>query len=71
MKESTVNLLLSPPGLYLFQIYLSGGGGRGGGRAGVGLFNLANTMVSVLHKPLEYTVVKPWTTKKSDLPVGE
>ena len=34
MKESTVNLLLSPPGLYLFQIYLGGGGG--GGRAGGG-----------------------------------
>ena len=31
MKESTVNLLLSPPGLYLFQIYLGGGGGRAGG----------------------------------------
>ena len=68
MKESTVNLLLSPPGLYLFQIYLGGGGGDG--RAGVGLFNLAKTMVSVLHKALQYTVVKPWTKKKSDLPVG-
>ena len=68
MKESTVNLLLSPRGLYLFQFYLKGGGGAG---AGVGLFNLAKTMVSVLPKALEYTVVKPWTKKKSDLPVGE
>ena len=69
MKESTVNLLLSPPGLYLFQIYLGGGeDGRDGG--GGGLFNLAKTMVSVLHKALQYTVVKPWTKKKSDLPVG-
>ena len=67
MKESTVNLLLSPPGLYLFQIYLGGGED---GRARVGLFNLAKTMVSVLHKALQYTVVKPWTKKKSDLPVG-
>ena len=31
MKESTVILLLSPPGLYLFQIYLGGGGRAGGG----------------------------------------
>ena len=67
MKESTVNLLLSPRRLYLFQFYLRGGGGG----AGVGLFNLAKTMVSVLPKALEYTVVKPWTKKKSDLPVGE
>ena len=67
MKESTVNLLLSPLGLYLFQFYKGGGGGG----AGVGLFNLAKTMVSVLPKALEYTVVKPWTKKKSDLPVGE
>ena len=35
----------------------------------MGLFNLAKTMVSVLPKVLEYTVVKPWTKKKSDLPV--
>ena len=68
MKESTVNLLLSPPGA-LFISNLFGDGGEDG-RAGVGLFNLAKTMVSVLHKALQYTVVKPWTKKKSDLPVG-
>ena len=50
-------------------------GGRGG------LFNLAKTMVSVLHKELEYIVeklknkklqiVRPRIKNKSDLPVGE
>ena len=50
-------------------------GGRGG------LFNLAKTMVSVLHKELEYMVeklkykklqiVQPRIKNKSDLPVGE
>ena len=56
----TVNPLLSPPGAYLFQThfrvgliereaYLRGEGG---------LFNLAKTMVSVLHRELEYQVEK-------------
>ena len=50
-----------------------GGGGE--------LFNLAKTMVSVLHKELEYIVeklkykklqiVRPRIKNKSDLPVGE
>ena len=43
----TVNPLLSPPGAYLFQAHLRGG-----------LFNLQTTMVSVLHKELEYKVDK-------------
>ena len=48
---------------------------------GGGLFNLAKTMVSVLHKELEYIVeklknkklqiVRPRIKNKSDLPVGE
>ena len=59
---------IKPPGaLFISNLFEVGGGGR----AGVGLFNLANTMVSVLHKALEYRVVKAWTKKKSDLPVGE
>ena len=57
---------IKPPGA-LFISNLFGGGRTGGGE---GLFNLAKTMVSVLHKALQYTVVKPWTKKKSDLPVG-
>ena len=59
---------IKPPGALFISNLFEGGGG---GRAGVGLFNLANTMVSVLHKALEYRVVKAWTKKKSDLPVGE
>ena len=58
---------IKPPGA-LFISNLFGGGEDG--RVGVGLFNLAKMMVSVLHKALQYTVVKPWTKKKSDLPVG-
>ena len=56
----TVNPLLSPP-RYLFQAHLGGGGGlietRGLFERG-GLFNLEKTMVSVLHKELEYKVKK-------------
>ena len=53
----------------------------GGLFEGGGLFNLAKTMVSVLHKELEYIVeklkykklqiVQPRINNKSDLPVGE
>ena len=46
-QDGTINPLLSPQGGLLFQTYLRRGGG---------LFNLANTMVSVLHKELEYKV---------------
>ena len=50
----TVNPLISPPwmgvGDYLFQTHLRGRGG--------GLFNLEKTMVSVLHKELQYKVEK-------------
>ena len=57
----TVNPLLSPPRVYLFQAHLRGGGGlieAGGLFERGGLFNLAKTMVSVLHKELEYKVEK-------------
>ena len=47
-----VNPLLSPQGPYLFQAHLSGAYWEGG------LFNLEKTMVSVLHKELEYNVEK-------------
>ena len=47
--KKAINPLLSPPG-GLFQTHLSGGGG--------GLFNLAKTMVSVLHKELDCGVEK-------------
>ena len=56
---------------------MMGGLFEGGGE----LFNLAKTMVSVLHKELEYIVeklkykklqiVRPRIKNKSDLPVGE
>ena len=42
---------------YLFQAHLRGGGGGGLIETG-GLFNLEKTMVSVLHKELEYEVEK-------------
>ena len=47
--RNTVIPLLSPPGAYLFQAHLKGGGG---------LFNFELTRVSVLHKGLEYKVEK-------------
>ena len=51
----TVNPLLSPLGAYLFQAHLRGGLIETGGlfERG-GLFNLGKTMVSVLHRELEY-----------------
>ena len=57
--EYTVNPLLSPRGAYLFQAHLRGGLIETGGlfKRG-GLFNLETTMVSVLHKELEYKVEK-------------
>ena len=47
-----VNPLLSPLGAYLFQAHLRWGGG--GLIETWGLFNLEKTMVSVLHRELEY-----------------
>ena len=44
----TINPLLSPPSPF--------GGGEGGLSEREGLFNLQTTMVSVLHKELEYKV---------------
>ena len=50
----TVNPLLSAPrGAYLFHAHLRGGLIETGG-----LFNLETTIVSVLHKELEYKVEK-------------
>ena len=46
---------VKPRGPYLFQAHLRGAYLRG---PGGGLFNLETTMVSVLHKELEYTVEK-------------
>ena len=46
----TINPLLSPPSPF------EGGGGGGGLFTWEGLFNLETTMVSVLHKELEYKV---------------
>ena len=57
----TINPLLSlpHPGTYLFQIHFRvvNRDGRGGYLIG-GLFNLENTMLSVLHKDLEYKMEK-------------
>ena len=57
---TTVNPLLTPPGGYLFQAHLRGGGliETGGLFERRGLFNLEMTMVSVLHKELECKVEK-------------
>ena len=80
----------TPQGAYFFQIHLRKGGGGGcltekkhlcevgeGGR----LFNLAKTMVSVLHAELEYKVEKlkykklevmqPMIKNKSELSAGK
>ena len=58
-REYTVNHLLNPRGAYLFQIHFKGGltETRGAFERGY-LFNLAKTMVLILHKELEYKVEK-------------
>ena len=68
--------MISLPGAYLFQTHLSGLDRDVGS-----LFNLAKTMVSVLHKELEYKVEKvkymrldvmqPRIRNKSELQVGK
>ena len=87
-KNITLNPLLSSLGVgggggYLFQTHLRWGlnRDRGGGKIEKeGLFNLANTMVSVLHKELEYKVknlysndtlgdMQPRIKNKSELPL--
>ena len=45
-RKSSIN---PPPGAYFYQTHLVGGGG---------LFNLAKTMVLVLHKELKYILEK-------------
>ena len=83
-----------PQGANFFQTYLRRGGGGGGGcltekkhlcEVGGGgrgrLFNLAKTMVSVLHEELEYKVEKlkykrlevmqPMIKNKSELSAGK
>ena len=72
VKKAINPLLSSPRRGGLFQTHLSGGGG---------LFNLATTTVSVLHKELECRVEKLKYEKleimqqriknKSEVPVGE
>ena len=47
------------------------GGGGGEGLFERNLFDLAKTMVSVLHKELEYKEEKPRIINKSEPPVGE
>ena len=57
---NTINPLLSWQGAYLFQAHLRDGLIETGGlfEGGGGLFNLEMSMVSVLHKELEYKVEK-------------
>ena len=59
LRFSTLNIK-PPPGAYLFQFHLRRGLNRDGGLIweGGGLFNLEKTMVSVLHKELQYKVGK-------------
>ena len=83
-----MNPLLSPPGglIYFkpFKPIWGGGGGlnRDGGLIWEGgLFNLEKTMVSILHKKLEYNVetlkykrlevMQPRIKNKPELPVGK
>ena len=57
---TTVNPLLSPRGLFISSPFEGGGGliETGGFFERGGLFNVETTMVSVLHKELEYKVEK-------------
>ena len=55
-----LNSLLTPQRPYLFQAHLRGSSLETGGLFERGVFNLEKTMVSVLHKDLEYIVDKGW-----------
>ena len=76
-REYTVNHLLNPRGLVYFKLILRGGGLIETG----GLFNLAKTMVLILHNDLEYKVeklkfkksevIQPIIKNKSEIPVDE
>ena len=70
LLKSSIKL---PGGLFVSNtLEVGGGGGVGGGLyKRRSLFILAKTMVSVLHKELEYKVEKPRIINKSELPVGE
>ena len=60
-REYTVNHLLNPGGLVYFKLILRGGGGltETGSFVEKGcLFNLAKTMVLILHNDLEFKVEK-------------
>ena len=82
-REYTVNHLLNPRGLVYFKLILRGGGLiETGGLVEKGcLFNLAKTMVLILHNDLEYKVEKlkykksevmqPIIKNKSEIPVDE
>ena len=79
LKKSIKGSSINPPEAYLFEAHLKGGGLIETG----GLFNLENTLVSILHEELEYKVEKLMTSKrrlevmqpkiriKSELPVGK
>ena len=77
-REYTVNHLLNPRGLVYFKLILRGGGGL---IETGGLFNLAKTMVLILHNDLEYKVeklkykksevIQPIIKNKSEIPVDE
>ena len=79
LKKSIKGSSIDPPGAYLFEAHLKGGSLIEMG----GLFNLENTLVSILHEELEYEVEKLMTSKrrlevmqpkiriKSEFPVGK
>ena len=65
----TVNLPLRPPwggGGCLFTSNTWEGGGRGGLNRDGDLFNLAKTMVLILHKELEYKMAKAQVQEVGD-----
>ena len=80
LKKSIKGSSIDPPGAYLFEAHLKGGGSL---IETGGLFNLENTLVSILHEELEYEVEKLMTSKrrlevmqpkiriKSEFPVGK
>ena len=79
LKKSIKGSSIDPPEAYLFEAHLKGGSLIETG----GLFNLENTLVSILHEELEYEVEKLMTSKrrlevmqpkiriKSEFPVGK
>ena len=80
LKKSIKGSSIDPPGAYLFEAHLKEGGSL---IETGGLFNLENTLVSILHEELEFEVEKLMTSKrrlevmqpkiriKSEFPVGK